>query len=312
MRRGGETAGDRLFRRAVAAVSLVACVLVGAASGGAGGAALGALLGLALAAGAARLTRRRAERIGRLLHAPFPSAWRELLERLDSYARLPPELRRRFEDDVRIFVSEKRITGVGVELDDELRLLVAASAATVGLGWPDFDWQPLSEVLLYPDDFARDYGRATGDDDDRAGEAHAWGTVILSVPALIESWEEPGDGFHVGYHELAHLLDVEQTEFDGIPIGLDSEGQRRWVELREREMRRLRRGRSVLDPYGAEDPVEFLPVAVEAFFDCPRALRRRHRELYEQLAGWLCQDPAGWEDAASGGSPAPRPAGRRR
>jgi Mlc titration factor MtfA (ptsG expression regulator) len=182
-------------------------------------------------------------------------------------------------------------------VDDELRLLVAASAATLGLGWPDFDWEPLSEVLLYPDDFARDYGRAAGDDDDRAGEAHPWGTVILSLPALIESWDEPGDAFHVGYHELAHLLAVEQTVFDGIPVGLDSEAQRRWVEVRDREMQRLRRGRSVLDPYGADDPVEFLPVAVEAFFDCPVELRRRHRELYEELAAWLRQDPAAWEEA---------------
>jgi hypothetical protein len=298
VRRGGETAADRIFRRSVGAVAVLLCALLGAANAGTSGAAFGGALGLGLAAVAAHLARRRTERIERLLALSFPAAWRSRLENLASYTRLPPELRLRFEDDVRIFLAQKRITGVGPELDDELRLLVAASAATLGLGWPDFDWEPLTEVLLYPDDFARDYGRATGDDDDRAGEAHAWGTVILSVPALIESWQEPGDGFHVGYHELAHLLDVEQTEFDGIPVGLDSEGRRRWVEVRDKEMRRLRRGRSVLDPYGADDPVEFLPVAVEAFFDCPRELRRRHRELYDELAAWLRQDPAGWEDVA--------------
>jgi hypothetical protein len=298
VRRGSETRGDRLFRRGVIALSIPGCGLLGAASGGFAGAVIGAAIGIALATAASRIVRRRAERLEQLLAQPFPARWREQLLNLESYRRLPHELRRRFEDDVRIFLAVKPITGVGLEPDDELRLLVAASAATVGLGWPDFDWEPLAEVLLYPDDFARDYGRATGEDDDRAGEAHPWGTVILSVPALLESWQEPGDGFHVGYHELAHLLDVEQTEFDGIPTGLDSEGQRRWVELRDKEMRRLRRGRSVLDPYGAEDPVEFLPVAVEAFFDCPGELRRRHRELYDELAGWLRQDPAAWEAAA--------------
>jgi len=297
--RCGETGGDRLFRRSIAVVAALAGAALGAANAGVPGAALGACAGLALGGLLHGLARRRSERRARLLAAPFPSVWRTRLQGLASYARLPPELRGRFEDDLRLFIAQKPVTGVGVEVDDELRLLVAAAAATLGLGWPDFDWEPLSEVLLYPDDFARDYGRAGGDDDDRAGEAHAWGTVILSVPALLESWDEPGDGFHVGFHELAHLLDVEQTEFDGIPIGLDSEGRRRWVELREREMQRLRRGRSVLDPYGAEDPVEFLPVAVEAFFDCPRELRRRHAELYRELAGWLRQDPAAWEEAAS-------------
>ena len=62
-------------------------------------------------------------------------------------------------------------------------------------------------------------------------------------------------------------------------------------------MERLRRGKSVLDPYGAEDPVEFLAVAVEAFFEAPLALRRRHAELYAMLSAYFAQDPAAWDDA---------------
>jgi Mlc titration factor MtfA (ptsG expression regulator) len=53
----------------------------------------------------------------------------------------------------------------------------------------------------------------------------------------------------------------------------------------------------VLDPYGADDPVEFLAVAVEAFFEAPLALRQRHRELYAILADYFAQDPAAWDDA---------------
>jgi hypothetical protein len=63
---------------------------------------------------------------------PFPEAWRVLLRQwCDHYNRLPDELRSRFEDDVRILLAEKPITGVGVEVIDELRLLVAASADPV-------------------------------------------------------------------------------------------------------------------------------------------------------------------------------------
>ncbi len=36
---------------------------------------------------------------------------------------------------VRIFLAEKRITGVGIAASEELRLLVAASAVTLTLGW---------------------------------------------------------------------------------------------------------------------------------------------------------------------------------
>ena len=106
----------------------------------------GALASLILAAlvvgglawrSAARWRARRAA-----LGTPFPETSRTLLhEWCDHYDRLPDDLRSRFEDDVRIFLTEKSITGVGVEATEELRLLVAASAVTLSLGWPAYDWE---------------------------------------------------------------------------------------------------------------------------------------------------------------------------
>jgi MtfA peptidase len=43
--------------------------------------------------------------------------------------------------------------------------------------------------------------------------------------------------------------------------------------------------------------VEFLAVAVEAFFEAPLALRKRHREAYTILSDYFRQDPAAWDDA---------------
>lgn len=272
----------------------------------AAGAGLGAVLGAqgSLAGGGIgfaaafllhhRLTR-RASRRRQALARPFPDRDRRFLEdHYDHYLRLPPERRLLFEDDLRLFLSETRITGIGVPVTEDLRLLVAASAVTLSLGWPDFEWDHLAEVLLYPEDFDRDY---QFEDQELSGQAHPWGTVILSVPSLLESFDDPDDGYHVGIHEFAHLLDVDQTQFDGTPTGLDGARGAQWPALVEKEMERLRRGKSVLDPYGAEDAVEFLAVAVEAFFEMPLAVRKRHRELYEILSAYFGQDPAGWDDA---------------
>jgi hypothetical protein len=238
---------------------------------------------------------RKAARRRAVLALPFPEKRRGyLVEAYDHFERLPTPWRARFEDDVRIFLAEKRITGVGADVTDEVRLLVAASAVTLSVGWPDYEWDQLAEVLLYPDDFDRDY--AFGGDD-RAGEAHPWGTVILSVPSLLESFQVPDDAFHVGVHEFTHLLDVSQTHFDGIPVGLAPPRAREWVAVAEKEMERLRKGRSAFDDYGANDPVEFLGVAVEAFFEIPQVVRRRHREVYALLSEYFRQDPAAWDDA---------------
>ena len=263
----------------------------GALAGGAAGAALGAW----------RLRRVRAREARRQAAAaqPFPARWRAILtHRYDHYHRLPDALRPAFERQVQVFLAEKRITGVGIAVTDELRVLVAASAATLSLAWDAYDWEPLTEVLLYARDFDRDYsfdGRAL------AGEAHPWGTVIISAPTLLTSFADPDDGYHVGLHEFAHLLDMSATRFDGIPSGFDEDESRRWLALAEREMARMRAGRSVIDPYGGESVVEFLAVAVEAFFECPLDLRDEHAEVYSMLAGYFGQDPAAWDDARDGG-----------
>jgi Mlc titration factor MtfA (ptsG expression regulator) len=285
---------DRWFAVALGALAVAAGGLLGWLFAAGGGALGGGALGVAAAVALSRSVGRREQRRRALLAKPFPETWRRILaERYDHFDRLSAPLRRRFEDDIRIFLAEKRISGIGTEATPELKLLVAASAVTLSLGWPDYEWEQLAEVLLYPQDFDRDYGF---EKPELAGEAHVWGTVILSVPALEESFADPDDAYHVGLHEFAHLLDLDQARFGGIPAGLPARSRTEWTDLVEREMERLRRGKSVLDSYGSDDPSEFLAVAVEAFFEIPLLMRHRHKELYELLARSFAQDPAAWDE----------------
>lgn len=290
-----ESSGDRWFAGAAGALAFVAVAGLSALLLGEKGALAGGVLGLAAGFALHRALGLRAERRRALLADPFPEAWRRfLLDRCDPYERIPTDLRGRFEDDLRLFLDEKRITGVGIEASEELKLLVAASAVTLSLGWPDYEWDRLTEVLLYPQDFDRDYGFEMRE---LSGQAHGWGTVILSTPALLESFAHPDDGYHVGIHEFAHLVQVDQSRFAEIPLGLGAAGSREWADLVTTEMDRLRRGKSVLDPYAGENPSEFLAVAVEAFFEIPLDLRARHREVYAILAAYFRQDPAAWDEA---------------
>jgi len=293
---------ERGSRVAVVGAGVAAGAILGLA-GGWPGVVGGAVSGLAIGALLASRIGRRAGRRRKLLATPAPPGHRQQLERLwHHYARLPGDLRRRFDDDLRVFLSEKRITGVEIEAGEDLRLMVAASAVTLSVGWPGFEWDALTEVLLYPDDFDRDYGF---EEADRAGETHPWGTVVLSAPALLDSFREPGP-FHVGLHEFAHLLDIESSEFSGSG-GMGGADLEAWVSLRDREMERLRRGDSVLDRYGEDDPIEFFAVAIESFFQEPDRVRRGHSALYDTLSRYFRQDPAAWPRA-----PAPGRRARRR
>ena len=69
------------------------------------------------------------------------------------------------------------------------------------------------------------------------------------------------------------------------------------------EFERLRRSipyeyDAVLDIYGAQNPTEFFAVATEAFFERPRALKRKHAELYDALMRFFRQDPVTFSSEA--------------
>jgi MtfA peptidase len=226
---------------------------------------------------------------------PFPRKWKDVLtHRCRHYQRLPGALQKRFRQQVQVFLSERKITGIEMPVDDEARLLVAASAVSLSVGWPDYTWDQLAEVLLYPDSFDRDYNFGGAE---YAGQAHPWGIVIISRPALDRSFAETSHAYHVGFHEFAHLLDLKKTHFDGIPAGLGDDSIRRWLAIIEDEGRRLRQGDSVLDPYALTGRVEFFPTAVEAFFQTPVRLAGKSAELYEFLSSYFAQDPASWDRA---------------
>lgn len=187
-------------------------------------------------------------------------------------------------------MATRSVTGVDLKVTDELRLLVAVSAATLSAAWPRYEWSQVTEVLLYPDSFDRDF--VVGPQD-FAGVADHWGTVVISVPALRHSFENESDGYHVGLHELAHVLQ-EPASTAGIPRSLRDAEVREWDAIQHREIELARLGNSVLDPYGGSESREFFPVAVESFFERSIALRENHSALYAFLRAYFGQDPAAW------------------
>jgi Mlc titration factor MtfA (ptsG expression regulator) len=242
----------------------------------------------------ARFYRRRA-----LTSAPFPDEWRKLLERrVEFYRALPEdgEARRRFEDDVRIFLAEQRIYGAGegqhrLELGDETRLLIASSAAILGHGIPAFEWPRMRDIVVHPRAFDENYSNE--------GESHIAGMVHHQGPILYSERDlklgfRRHDGHNVGLHELAHVLDLADGHADGVPVGASWVSSAPWLEIVTDRLRKLRQDRypNVLRDYAATNEAELFAVAVESFFERPHALAEKDPELYEMLRDYFGQDPA--------------------
>ena len=227
----------------------------------------------------------------RVARRSCPQRWAAWLARhVPLYAALSGAQRNRFERDVRFFLDEHTFEGVqDVTVTDDLRLGVAAGAALVLHGRPDWELEGAQSFLFYPDRFDENY--YGGDHADFDGMAHEQGPILLSAKAVKESWMVPDDGSNVVLHELAHLFDFKNTGPDGMPSLMDPRSEKVWSALVQREMERIRQRDSLLRPYAATAPSEFFAVAVEVFFEQPHALHGRHPALFEALRAFFNLDP---------------------
>jgi hypothetical protein len=223
---------------------------------------------------------------------PFPDHWHRLLEeRCPFYGRLADAERERFRDHLKVFVLEKHFIGAkGLEITDDVRVTIAAAAVRLVQHLDLSYYDRLTEIVVYPFDY-----RHEGREGAVLGEAHTWGTVVLSWPAVLRGLSDPKDGHDTATHEFAHVLDVADGAFDGTPELRAREDYRPWAEVMTSHylaLQKRRKRRPILRAYGATNEAEFFAVATEAFFEKPDRMKREKPELYEELARFYGWDPA--------------------
>ncbi len=229
-----------------------------------------------------------------MIQTPFPEAWRAILEQYVEYYRaLSDEQKRLFESEIQIFLHETRVTGIQCEVDDTTLVLAAASAEIPVFSFPEWEYDNLGEILIYPNAFSKDF-RTEGEGRNvwgMVGTGLMEGVMILSQPALISGFKNDNDKQNVGIHEFAHLLDAADGEYDGVPRAfLHHQYIEPWLEAMHREIQRINTGESNMNPYAATAPVEFFAVATEYFFEHPEAMKQRKPELYELMCKIFNQD----------------------
>ncbi len=223
---------------------------------------------------------------------PSKEVTRTLEKKVSFYKKLPSDEQARFRREVHWFLLDQTITGVGEEVTDELRALVAASAVVLSFGMPNYEWDNTRDILLYVTAFTEDYQQ--GHSATRLGQVSRQGPVIFSAKALRQGFAHSNDGHNVGFHEFAHVLDFEDGEADGILAHLNWEAVRPWVDQMTTHMKRReagkRRTRQVLRNYAYTHEAEFLACSTEMFFEQPTLLRRRAPELYKLMRDFYGQD----------------------
>jgi len=234
---------------------------------------------------------------------PAPRHWLDILARNVPLARtLTPDEKERLLRVARLLLNEVPFEGCdGVEITDEIRVTIAATAALLIHRLPYPRFTKLVRVLVYPDTFlpVRAPSRhdvAVEEPEATLGQAWMSGVVVLSWSAVQRDAGPSGSG-NVVLHELAHILDAEDGIFDGQPLHDDPDQGERWAATLQREFAVQRAAVDAgedapLNAYAARNHAEFFAVATEAFFCTPVPLRDRLPELYLQLSRFFREDPA--------------------
>ncbi len=212
---------------------------------------------------------------------------RFLYEHVAFYQQLSEEHKSQFEFEVQEFLLNYKITAIKTIVSREDELLIAASGVIPIFAFPDWKYQNLKEILVYPDSFNLQY-EIKGPDRWVAGVVGngALGSkMILSKKAIIHGFADNEDGHNTALHEFIHLIDGADGDIDGVPLALLEKAYvLPWIDLIKKEMEKISTGDSALRNYGAYNWQEFLAVASEYFFEKPQELKQAHPELYEMLA----------------------------
>lgn len=248
------------------------------------------------------IKRRRRNRL--LASALAEQFWAIIDRRVPLIRSLSSEDRAKLGGIINVLLREKRFEGCGgLVITDEIRVTIAAQAALLLLNRETEFYPTLRTILVYPAAYAATVEHVNADgsvatkSQRRLGESWHRGSVVLSWADVLRGAELDNDGHNVVLHEFAHQLDGEDGTVNGAPALPSAARYREWARVLSREYAELiddiHRGHStLLDPYGATNPQEFFSVATEFFFERPRAMRKKHPELFEQLALFYAMNPA--------------------
>ena len=238
----------------------------------------------------------------------FSSKWIEILrQNLPIYLKLTANDQRELHGHILVFLEEKTFEGCGgLEIDDEIRVTIAAQACLLLLHRKPAYYPTLRTILVYPSSYLAKNPYDENSQAHRLGESWQYGPVVLAWDSSRQGGRNAYDGRNVVMHEFAHQLDQIDGVADGAPLlgqGEDWVGRKRmyrsWALVFSREFELLQNRaakgkKTVIDQYGTTNPAEFFATATEAFFEKPRQLKKKRPELYEELRSYYNQDPETW------------------
>jgi Mlc titration factor MtfA (ptsG expression regulator) len=223
--------------------------------------------------------------------------WSSFLQQSVSFYRtLSKEDQLCFEQRALLFLATTRVeSSQDVTVDDNDRLLVAASAIIPVWGFPGWHYFNIKSVILLPARFNEQYQYGMPDSriSGMVGTGVMSGKMVLSKPDLHRGFQNSRDKQNVGIHEFVHLIDMSDGQCDGFPERVtEFEHSAPWFDFVQHKINEVELGKSNINDYSATNSAEFFAVSSEYFFERPKMLQRKHPKLYDYLSKFYKQNLA--------------------
>lgn len=207
--------------------------------------------------------------------------------KISFYKNLNASNKRKFECNVKYFITKKEFEGRdGCLVTSEMKLLVAAAATQIAFGHFPTIYEHFRRIVIYPDKYFSGSTQRY-----HFGEVQSNGVIKLSWKSFTEGAAIHNDGIHVGYHEMAHALKIEDsTLHDMEHCFMDKYALQNFHKYANERIRNYTEG-TYMRNYAFSNSEEFFAVSIEYFFETPAQLKKHEPEVYNYLRTILNLDP---------------------
>ncbi len=210
-----------------------------------------------------------------------------LLPRFSYYNSLSENKKFRFLIRLHRFLKVKKFRGGdGLQITEEMKVFVSASAVQLTLGLSKFTLEHFHTIIIYPGIF-----KAPFQDEWHKGHINLKGLIVLSWEHFKEGYETNADRLNLGLHEMAHALDLSRR-IESLQHYF-TYYYSKWLEVAMLEFENMSNERSsFLRSYAGVNIHEFFAVCVEYFFEDPVGFRSHLPDIYKHMCLLLKQDPS--------------------
>lgn len=204
------------------------------------------------------------------------------------YNKLSEKNKRKFEHRVNQFLHSKKFVGRGIEVTEEMKVLISASAVKITFGLPMLYLSNFWKIAIYPDAYYSGLNRRY-----HYGEVNPrMGTILLSWKNFVDGYLDHNDNRNLGIHEMAHALHFENKIRNNEYNFLDPYLMQKWDNLAAIELENVKNNSNhFLRPYASTNEFEFFAVSMEHFFESPHEYREKLPQLYDVKSKLIRQDP---------------------